>query len=495
MSALTLASLLDGLLPWPDPVELPIRGLGLDSRAIRAGQVFVARVGSQHHGLAFARQAISNGAVAVLYETPITTADRALLAGLGVPTIGSSELGAQLGKLAQRCYGSQAPRPGLIGITGTNGKTSSVQLLTQALHANGLAVGSIGTLGSGRFGQLQAAERTTPDVFATHAAIAEMRASGADWVAMEVSSHALVQGRVDGLRFTVAAFTNLSRDHLDFHGDMASYGAAKAKLFDWPALASAVIHIDDAFGRTLAAGITRARRITLSTAGNPAATFAAEGIRSDAHGSAFDLRHGNQRYPVQSRLLGRFNVANLLTVAGILSALDWPPTAIAAALCALDPVPGRMARLGGNATTPLIVIDYAHTPDALAKALASLREHTRGRLLLVFGCGGERDRGKRPQMGAIGASAADFCIVTDDNPRAESGDQIVQEILTGMPTAPHIHIQRDRRAAIRLAIAMAAANDTVLIAGKGHEAYQEVSGIKHPFDDLTEARAALEAAA
>lgn len=495
MSVRDFASLLEGLLPWPDPVELPIRGLSLDSRAVQAGDVFVALIGSNSHGLAYARQAVASGAVAVLYELPVSAADQAIVLDLGVPSVGSAELHSHLGTLAARCYGSHAIRPRLIGITGTNGKTSSVQLLTEALHAHGLAVGSIGTLGAGRFGHLQAGERTTPDVFSTHAAIANMRASGADWVAMEVSSHALVQGRVDGLRFSVAAFTNLTRDHLDFHGDLPSYGAAKAKLFDWPELNTAVINIDDAFGASLAAGVTGSRLITLSAEGNRAATFAAGGIRTDAHGTAFELLSGDASYPVKSRLLGRFNVANLLTVAGILSALDWPLAAIAQALCTLSPVPGRMARLGGDATTPLVVIDYAHTPDALAKALASLREHTRGRLLLVFGCGGERDRGKRPQMGAIGEGAAEFCIVTDDNPRSEDGDQIVQEIVAGMHAPQRFRVERDRRAAIRLAIGMAAANDTVLIAGKGHEAYQEVHGVKHAFDDLIEARAALEAAA
>jgi UDP-N-acetylmuramoyl-L-alanyl-D-glutamate--2,6-diaminopimelate ligase len=299
---------------------------------------------------------------------------------------------------------------------------------------------------------------------------------------------------VDGVHFDVAVFTNLTRDHLDYHGDMDSYGAAKARLFAWPGLRAAVLNLDDPFGRRLRSQLPAGlRSLGLSSRGTPGADLRAEDVRLDATGLRFDLVAGPERHAVRSPLLGRFNVDNLLAVAGALHAFGDAPTDIAEVLGALEPVPGRMNRLGGDGRLPLVVVDYAHTPDALEQALRSLRGHATARLLCVFGCGGERDTGKRPQMAAIAESLADTVLVTDDNPRREDGDAIVADIVAGFTGTREVVVERDRRAAILRAIGQASADDIVLVAGKGHEPYQEIAGVRHPFDDMAVAREALEA--
>jgi UDP-N-acetylmuramoyl-L-alanyl-D-glutamate--2,6-diaminopimelate ligase len=309
---------------------------------------------------------------------------------------------------------------------------------------------------------------------------------------MEVSSHALDQGRVDGVHFDVAVFTNLTRDHLDYHGDMQAYGAAKAKLLAWPALRAAVVNLDDAYGRELRAALPAGTHtIGLSSRGAQA-DVRAENVVLDAAGIGFDLVVGDERTSVQSPLLGRFNVDNLLAVAGALHALGETAGAIASTLSRLQPVAGRMNRRGGDHAMPLGVIDYAHTPDALEQALSSLRAHAQGRLVCVFGCGGERDVGKRAQMAAIAEAGADLVIVTDDNPRGEDGDAIVADILKGFDRPDAVLVQRDRAAAIARAIGTASSSDIVLVAGKGHEPYQEIAGVRHPFDDTAVARALLQ---
>jgi UDP-N-acetylmuramoyl-L-alanyl-D-glutamate--2,6-diaminopimelate ligase len=312
---------------------------------------------------------------------------------------------------------------------------------------------------------------------------------------MEVSSHALDQGRVDGVRFRVARFTNLSHDHLDYHGTMEAYFAAKARLFREFPLAAAVIDVDGAWGRRLAEGPLSARRVVRTcTRGEGPAEWRAEGIVTSPAGIAFDLVAPEARRRVESALLGRFNVANLVGVAACLGELGWPVDAIADVLARLEPIPGRMNRIG-PADGPLVVVDYAHTPDALEKALESLRAHTPGRLVCVFGCGGERDAAKRPVMGAIAERLADVVVITDDNPRGEDGEAIVAAIAGGMARPERARIERDRAAAIAAAIAMAGPGDTVLIAGKGHEAYQERGGVRLPFDDAAVAARALGVAA
>ncbi len=473
------------------PAEIEITGLVQDSRVIKPGDAFVAIAGFGEHGLKYAATAKKAGAAAILFEAPAPVETPSPLDAIAVPG-----LRARLGAMADRFHGEPSRTMTTVGVTGTNGKTSTVQLLAQAWTLRGRRAGTIGTLGAGLYGDAVPTGFTTPLVLQLHALLAQLRDAGADAVAMEVSSHALDQGRVDGVHFKVGMFTNLTRDHLDYHGTMEAYGAAKAKLFAWPGLEAAVLNLDDAFGLELHAGIRAPiRAVGVSSRDAEAATLRADDIVLDLAGLSFSLRIDGEVHVVRSPLLGRFNVDNLLAVAGALHALGETPADIAAVLSVLQPVHGRMNRLGGNGRLPLVVIDYAHTPDALEQALTSLRAHAAGRLVCVFGCGGDRDSGKRPQMAAIAEARADAVIVTDDNPRTENGDAIVADIVAGFAKPDVIVIRRDRAAAIAHAIAAADANDIVLIAGKGHEPYQEIDGVQYPFDDTATARAALEARA
>ena len=489
--AMPLHELLDGLALAPPGLDPLVHGLGADSRALREGDAFIALAGETTHGLRHLDQAQAAGASVILFEPPAPEAVK-----LPANAVAFPGLRVRQGELANRFYGAPSEALRLVGVTGTNGKTSTVQLLTQALALSGATAGSIGTLGAGLHGRLVAGERTTPDVIAVHRLLAGMRDEGASHVAMEVSSHALAQGRVDAVAFEVAVFTNLTRDHLDFHGSMEAYGEAKALLFGWPTLEAVVINLDDPFGLRLAARIAPdVRLVGTSARGAANASLRAESVQLLPEGLRFELAEAGERHVVDSPLLGRFNIENLLAVAGTLRALGWPLADVAAMLPRLSPVGGRMSRAGGRDGKPLVVVDYAHTPDALQQALAALREHTPGRLTCVFGCGGERDAGKRPLMAAIAEAGADRVIVTDDNPRREDGDAIVAGILAGFTRRDAVQVERDRRAAIALALSGAGAGDIVLIAGKGHEPYQEVAGLRHAFDDLRIAGELLEARA
>jgi len=486
--AMALAELLPDVAGIP--ADLLVGGLVQDSRELRAGDAFIAIGGFGTHGLNFAARARAAGAAAVLFEPPAPADLPAPADAIAVPG-----LRARLGEMADRFHQRVSASMTVVGVTGTNGKTSIVQLLAQAWQLRGVTAATIGTLGAGLHGQVVATGFTTPLVLRLHSLLADMQATGAQAVAMEVSSHALDQGRVDGVHFDVAVFTNLTRDHLDYHGDMAAYGAAKLRLFQWPGLKAAVVNLDDAFGRELHATLASAGAISvvgLSSRGGAAASVRAENLTLDTSGIGFDLLIGDARHPVHSPLLGRFNVDNLLAVAGTLHALGDEPARIADTLGQLQPIHGRMNRLGGDGR-PLVVIDYAHTPDALEQALTSLRAHAPQRLVCVFGCGGERDRGKRAQMAAVAQAHADRVIVTDDNPRGEDGDQIVAQILAGFAQPQQVLVQRDRAAAIARAIGEAGPHDIVLVAGKGHESYQEIAGVQYPFDDTLVARGCLEA--
>jgi UDP-N-acetylmuramoyl-L-alanyl-D-glutamate--2,6-diaminopimelate ligase len=486
------AMALADLLPELDiPRDIVVRGLVQDSRSVEPGDAFVAIGGFGAHGLGFVAQARDNGASAILFEPPVPSELQAPADAIAVPG-----LRARLGAMADQFHARPSRHLRMVGVTGTNGKTSTVQLLAQAWHLRGLRAGSIGTLGAGLYGDVVATGFTTPLVLQLHALLAQLRDAGAKAVAMEVSSHALDQGRVDGVHFDVAVFTNLTRDHLDYHGDMARYGAAKAALFAWPELQTAVINLDDAFGRELMQSLPQdVNAIGFSSRGAAGASVRADALRLDGTGIGFDLSIAEQTFAVQSKLLGRFNIDNLLAVAGALHALGDVPAEIARTLSRLQPVPGRMNRLGGDGARPLVVIDYAHTPDALEQALSSLREHASARLICVFGCGGERDAGKRPQMAASAERLADRVIVTDDNPRRESADAIVADILAGFARPDAVVVQRDRAQAIARAIGEAGPDDVVLIAGKGHEPYQEIDGVREAFDDTAVARQWLDARA
>lgn len=467
--------------------DVQVSGLVMDSRSVRPGDAFVAIAGFGAHGLAFVEQARSAGASAILFEPPAP-------AGLPAPAdaIAVPGLRARLGRMADQFHGAPSRAMTMVGVTGTNGKTSSVQLLVQAWHLLGVRGGSIGTLGAGLHGDVHPTGFTTPLVLQMHALLAGLRDDGAQAVAMEVSSHALDQGRVDAVHFDVAVFTNLTRDHLDYHGDMAGYGAAKERLFHRDGLRASVINLDDAFGRQLLTRLPAGQQaIGVSSRDVEGASVRADSVVLDGRGLAFTLDIDGQRADVRSPMLGRFNVDNLLVVAGTLHALGHPLATIAGVLGRLQPIHGRMNRLGGEQGRPTVVIDYAHTPDALEQALSSLRGHVAGRLTCVFGCGGERDTGKRPQMAAIAERLADGVVVTDDNPRGEDGDRIAADILAGFADPAQVVVQRDRARAIAAAVEAAGNGDIVLVAGKGHEPYQEIHGVKHPFDDTAVAAAAL----
>ena len=496
-----LRDLLRGIADASRVDDIVVTGLTQDSRSVRVGDAFVALQGARVHGIEFASQVMEHGAVVVLAEkagtgnreqgTDRTASDSVVSRSpFPVPAVWIENLRAQLGEIAARFFDHPSESLIVVGVTGTNGKTSTVQLLAQAFTYLGHRAATIGTLGAGLHGAMLGGERTTPDVIKVHALLAQFREQGATHVSMEVSSHALDQGRVDDVAFDVAVFTNLTRDHLDYHGTREAYGAAKAKLFSWSTLRAAVINVDDAFGRELAQRLpSHVQRVRYAIE-NDGAEIRATDVRTHADGIDFVLHTPQGEGAVHSRLLGAFNVSNLLAVAGCLAALEVPFDAIRGALEMLEPVAGRMNRLGGGAC-PLVVVDYSHTPDALQQALSTLRAHCEGKLICVFGAGGERDKGKRPQMGAIAEKYSDLAIVTDDNPRGEDGDAIVAQIFAGFAQPRRVRVQRDRARAIELALNEAKAGDVVLIAGKGHEAYQEIAGIKKPFDDLSVAREIL----
>jgi UDP-N-acetylmuramoyl-L-alanyl-D-glutamate--2,6-diaminopimelate ligase len=490
--SMSVRELLQGRIDAGAAGDIIVRGLALDSRRVVADDAFVAIAGAHAHGITFAPAASARGAAVILADTAgIAASAPDVRHPSGTPVLWIEGLREQVGAIASRFFGEPSHALHVVAVTGTNGKTSTVQLLAQALQHAGHRAATIGTLGAGLHGTIRAGERTTPDAIAVHGLLAEFRDQGASHVAMEVSSHALDQGRVNAVAFELAVFTNLTRDHLDYHGTMAAYGAAKQRLFSWPGLGAAIINVDDAFGRALVATLAEGVECVRCGIERSDADVVARDVKAAASGLSFRLATPWGEGDVATRLLGRFNVSNLLAVAACLGRLGHSFTAIRDALAALDPVAGRMNSLGGGAQ-PLVVVDYAHTPDALEQALTSLRAHCAGRLLCVFGCGGERDIGKRPQMGAIAESLADFVVVTDDNPRGEDGDRIVEQIVAGLRFPHRATVERDRAAAISLAIASARPGDVVLLAGKGHEPYQEVAGMRLPFDDLAVARHALE---
>ena len=465
--------------------DMPVQDLALDSRNVRPGSLFLAVAGTRGHGLDYLDGAVAAGAAIVVWEPEKGRARPRLAAGIsGFPVPG---LGDRLGELAGRFFGDPATRMGVLGVTGTNGKTTVTWLLAGALECAGEACGLIGTLGCGRPDDLRPSGLTTPDVVEVQRTLAGLRNAGARWAAMEVSSHALDQRRVAGVRFRAAAFTNLSREHLDYHGTLQRYGDAKAKLFQTPGLSTAVVNAGDAFGRALPARVPA--DVDLITVGPADIPALARGRRLslrrvDARPDGLSLDIGGSWGPLQleSPLLGRFNADNLLLALGILLGCGLEPGKATRCLARVPAPPGRMESFGGEGR-PLVVVDYAHTPDALAQALAAARVHCRGRLWCVMGCGGDRDPGKRPEMGRIAEELADIVVITDDNPRGENPAEIVAAIRSGLARPAQARIEHDRAEAIRLAVRQAARADVVLVAGKGHEDYQIVGSVRRPFSD------------
>lgn len=458
-----------------------------DSRRLVPGDVFLAMPGARRDGGVFIPDAIARGAAAVLCD-----AGGAAVQALPVPLVRVPDLPGMCGEIAHLVYGRPSEKMWLAGVTGTNGKTTVSQWIAQAMNRLSRKCAVVGTLGNGFPGALQESPNTTPDAVTVHRSLASYLEQGAEACAMEVSSIGLDQGRVNGARFSVAVFTNLSRDHLDYHPTMEAYAEAKAGLFEMTGLGCAVLNLDDAFGRHLAErlrGRVMTLGYTLEGATGTDRVLQARELTMDGQGVAFSL-DGRR---VRAAVVGRFNASNLLAVIGALLAAEIPAQQVGDAVACLTPPPGRLQILGGPGQ-PLLAIDYAHSPDALEKALGALRETANsrgGRLLCVFGCGGDRDVGKRPLMGAMAERLADEVILTSDNPRSENPRAIIEAIRRGMHTEPRI--ETDRALAIAKAVRDAGENDVILIAGKGHESYQEIAEVRHPYSDLVEARRSLEA--
>ncbi len=487
-----LAELLPGAA-WAGPpaAGVRLRGVTLDSRAVQPGDLYAALPGARVHGADYAGAAAAAGAVAVL--TDAAGAESARRTGL--PVLVAESPRQVLGSVAGWVYGSPAESLLLLGVTGTNGKTTTAYLVEAGLRAAGRTPGLIGTIETRLGGEVLASVRTTPEAPDVQALLAVMRERGADSVAMEVSSHALDFGRVDGLRFDVAVFTNLSQDHLDFHGDMESYYAAKARLFTPERARRGVVNVDDPYGARLAAsaGSAGIPVTTVSPSGAGRADWVAKRLVPGSEPGAFRLgAPDGSEVEGSVALPGRFNVDNAVLAVVALVAAGVPADRAAAGVGNLTVVPGRMERI--DAGQPfLAVVDYAHTPEAVANLLAALRPLTSGRLIVVLGCGGDRDRLKRPRMGAAAVAGADVAVFTTDNPRSEDPGEILDDMLAGAAatggTAPVV--EPDRAAAIALAVERARRGDTVVVAGKGHEQGQEAAGGVVPFDDRAVLLAAL----
>ncbi|WP_309615857.1 UDP-N-acetylmuramoyl-L-alanyl-D-glutamate--2,6-diaminopimelate ligase [Salinibacterium sp.] len=488
-----------GASAWPHDLDLGrydealggviIRGRRLvqDSRSLDRGDIFVALGRPGAPALPWVQDALDRGASAVLVDATEGGAE------LSAHVHAVTGLAAVLGRMADDFTGHPSRAMTMVGITGTNGKTSTAHLLTQAWQALGTVSATIGTLGAGVTGDPRInMGMTTPQVSTVHQFLADFVARGVRDVAMEVSSHALEQRRVDAVEFDIVAFTNFTRDHLDYHGTMEEYARQKAKIFTLPGITAAVVNLDDAFGRehfvTLADGI---RRIGLTSHAHARADVAAENVQLTTEGLRFDLRIDGTRHAVASSLIGRFNVDNLLAVAGVLYAQGVEPARIAEVLGPLTPVVGRMTRLKPSPTLPLVVVDAGHTPDAVQQAVTALRESGHTRIVTVFGATGDRDPGKRPEMARIVESGSDLVVVTDDDVHFEDGDHILDDIRMGFEHPERVVEIRDRATAIAWAIDAAGPDDVVLLQGKGHEPYQIIGDERVPFSDIDTAERLL----
>ena len=492
--AMPLSTLLQGIPAADVPAAgvpaagVPVTGLALDSRRLRPGNVFLAMPGEQHDGRNYLGEAAAAGAVAAIVERGITDLQRQSAGKL--PLIEVAGLWEHAGEIAATFYRHPADAMLTVGVTGTNGKTTTSRVLAQLLRAELGSCGVIGTLGATLGDDAAEAANTTPDALSLQRQLARWRDESVQGAVLEVSSHSLVQGRVRGMHFNTAIFTNLTHDHLDYHGDMESYGLAKSLLFQSPGLQSAVINRDDDFSAPLQAVLEPGVELVDYSLRPGAAAVTAGAI--DYHDNGLETRVHTPWGDglLHSPLAGDFNLSNLLAAISAACLAGMPLARALERVPALAGVGGRMQYVPNQAGVQLVV-DYSHTPDALAKALSALRAHTRGRLHCVFGCGGDRDREKRPVMGRIASEHADRLIVTSDNPRGEDPLAIIADIRTGVTV--EAEFEADRAAAIELAVCTAEPGDCVLVAGKGHETYQEVSGRRLPFSDVEQIERALEA--
>ena len=476
----TLAALLKNICTVPSVLDCRVYGVALDSRKVKKGDLFIALKGFSASARAYIPQAIANGAVAVLVESDQQ--------GLKICEEGDSlelfvpELKRYVGKIADRFFGAPSKHMSVVGVTGTNGKTSVTQYLANVLSGLGNKTGVIGTLGYGMPGELEVATHTTPDVVKVQQILANLRDQGAKTAAMEVSSHGLDQGRVDDVSFTGAVFTNLSRDHLDYHDSMEAYGEAKKALFVKPGLSFVVVNFDDEYGRSLVGSLPDTTRVISYGISHPAdisvdrVQYSKKGIHAELSGSWGSAQ-------LRCELLGAFNLSNVLAVVGVALAIGYKIEEICQSVAELKPVTGRMQTYNAEGQ-PAVIIDYAHTPDALVNALQAVKQHCAGKVWCVFGCGGNRDKGKRPMMAEAAEKYADNVVVTDDNPRNEAASAIVADILKGLSDETCVQVIHDRQAAIEQTIKLATENDMILVAGKGHEDYQEIAGSRLPYSDI-----------
>ena len=493
-----LRNLLAGLVDLDEPIaaELNVRvaGIQMDSRVLNKGDLFLACFGKNHDARDYIPAAIELGVAAVLAESGgqwqgIQIVD-------GVPVIAVDDLSSKISELASRFYGLPSAKLSVIGITGTNGKTSCCQFIAQALGQIGYQCGVIGTLGYGTFGDLKETQLTTPDAVFVQMALAGMTEAGINPVVMEVSSVGLHQKRVEAVEFETAVFTNLSRDHLDYHNSMESYAATKRRLFTFEKLKNAVVNLDDPYALSILNNISKNIDVYTYSLKNTIASVYARELKLTRHGYEAVVCTPLGEGVLKGTLIGYFNLSNLLgVIATLLSYLKRRDKVdlekLLAAVAKVTPVNGRMEIIG-QSDELTTVVDYAHTPDGLKCALLALHDHFEGNIWCVFGCGGNRDKGKRPIMGEVAQNYADRVIITDDNPRNEKGDVIVEHILSGISDRSGVEVIRDRAQAIEFAIDNAAPGDVILVAGKGHETYQDVAGKKMIFSDANHVRLALQ---
>lgn len=487
MTSPTLGTLLNDIVTT-DKGDIEINNLALDSRLVKPGDLFFALKGTHLDGNQFIKDAIQKGAQVVLTDSDIKSSEGS------VPIISIPGLNKKIGLIASRFYNAPSKQMKVVGITGTNGKTSTSHFIAAILHELNKSCGVIGTLGSGLYGHVKETGLTTPDAITLQKTLAEFLKEDAKYTAMEVSSHSIDQGRINGIDFAVSVFTNLTRDHLDYHHTMEAYGNTKKKLFESDASRYAVINSDDAFGKQIISEL-RDKKLLYVYGMNEISyrdvpVVYAENIHLDLDGIRAEVHSPWGMGELRCGLIGKFNLSNLLAVITTLCLLEIPLEAVLSAIAKLKPVDGRMQTLGGK-DKPLVVVDYSHTPDALEKALAALRHHCQGKLYCVFGCGGDRDRGKRPIMAKMAEQYSDQVIVTDDNPRTEDAEQIFNDIRAGFAHPEKILMQHDRAQAIRETIQMAQPGDCILIAGKGAETYQIIGTTKNPFSDVEQVELSL----
>ncbi len=490
-----IAALLDGSGEIEDLPEIRVSGLALDSRRVVEGAAFFAIPGTQSHGLDYAAQAIENGATAIVYDP--FGADRDQLDELEhrfhCPLIAVPLLNEKLGFIADRFFDGPSAGIEVVGITGTNGKTSCSHFLAQAL-AQFNPSGVVGTLGWGYVGNLQRLSNTTPDAITLHQVLAALKEDGVKYVAMEVSSHGLAQKRTAGVRFRGAAFCKITRDHLDYHGTLDQYIEAKLELLQSPDLDFVIVNLDDSnIDRILSVVPPTAWVLGYSIREKVSTNIShisVSELHHDVEGVEFRAHYGDKTALVSAPFFCDFNVENLLAVLAAMVGLGIPFQAAAEALQNVRTVAGRLEQFSGEGSCPTVIVDYAHTPDALQSILDGLQAHCSGNLWVVFGCGGDRDIGKRQLMGAIAVQRANHVVLTDDNPRSEEGSQIIQDIVKGCEGKP-VQIIRDRRQAIEYCIGLAQPDDLVVVAGKGHEETQEINGMKYSFSDRQIVREAL----